>query len=159
VHSPVHVRSYITIPSPPIHLIFVLYFVLDQNRLFNWHALDQGYEIKYRHRPFRDKFAEDPVFSAFESQTAGLVQRMATATMPQQFAVPSTHYGYTAPPSPPMDEASRCSLPSISNLLGLADQGSPTSEHFPAAQQQQQQQQQQTQGEDTFLLLSHFVPG
>ncbi|TQW00604.1 hypothetical protein V2A60_001673 [Cordyceps javanica] len=30
-----------------------------------------------------------------------------------------------APPSPPMDDA-RCSLPSISNLLGLADAGSPT---------------------------------
>ncbi|KAH7316678.1 hypothetical protein B0I35DRAFT_433731 [Stachybotrys elegans] len=31
------------------------------------------------------------------------------------------------PPSPPMEDT-RCSLPSISNLLGLADAGSPTSE-------------------------------
>jgi len=34
-----------------------------------------------------------------------------------------------------MDESSRCSLPSISNLLGLADQGSPTSETHPQNQQ------------------------
>ncbi|TDZ38639.1 C2H2 finger domain transcription factor mtfA [Colletotrichum spinosum] len=47
----------------------------------------------------------------------------------------SAHYGYVQPPqpppSPPMDENSKCSLPSISNLLGLADQGSPTSETHP----------------------------
>lgn len=49
----------------------------------------------------------------------------------------TTPYGYgqpQGPPSPPMDETSRCSLPSISNLLGLADGGSPTSEQFPASQ-------------------------
>lgn len=34
-----------------------------------------------------------------------------------------------------MDDTSRCSLPSISNLLGLADGGSPTSETSPASQQ------------------------
>ncbi|KAK7715281.1 hypothetical protein SLS64_003979 [Diaporthe eres] len=34
-----------------------------------------------------------------------------------------------------MDETSKCSLPSISNLLGLADGGSPTTEHSPASQQ------------------------
>jgi uncharacterized C2H2 Zn-finger protein len=33
-----------------------------------------------------------------------------------------------SPPSPPMEE-SRISLPSISNLLGIADAGSPTNEH------------------------------
>jgi uncharacterized Zn-finger protein len=55
----------------------------------------------------------------------------------------SLQYGYMPPPSPPMDEAAKCSLPSISNLLGLADQGSPTSETSPQSQQQQQQQQQQ----------------
>ncbi|KAL7925809.1 hypothetical protein ACQKWADRAFT_283079 [Trichoderma austrokoningii] len=44
-----------------------------------------------------------------------------------------SHYGtqhsgyYQSPPSPPMDEA-KCSLPSISNLLGLADAGSMASE-------------------------------
>jgi hypothetical protein len=43
------------------------------------------------------------------------------------------------PPSPPMDEASKCSLPSISSLLGLADGSSPQ-------EQTQQQQQQQQQG-------------
>ncbi|KEY73117.1 hypothetical protein S7711_04867 [Stachybotrys chartarum IBT 7711] len=37
-----------------------------------------------------------------------------------------------APPSPPMDDA-RCSLPSISNLLGLADAGSPTSDASPTS--------------------------
>ena len=51
---------------------------------------------------------------------------------PQQ----NIHYGYVPPPSPPMDESSKCSLPSISNLLGLADQGSPTSETSPQSQQQ-----------------------
>ncbi|KAL2269026.1 hypothetical protein VTJ83DRAFT_3872 [Remersonia thermophila] len=55
------------------------------------------------------------------------------------------HYGYMPPPSPPMDETTKCSLPSISNLLGLADQGSPTSETSPQSQQQQQQQQQSQQ--------------
>ncbi len=59
------------------------------------------------------------------------------AHAPQQI-----HYGYMPPPSPPMDETTKCSLPSISNLLGLADQGSPTSETSPQSQQQQQQQQQ-----------------
>ncbi|KAM0476831.1 hypothetical protein ACHAPX_006257 [Trichoderma viride] len=44
-----------------------------------------------------------------------------------------SHYGsqhsgyYHSPPSPPMDEP-KCSLPSISNLLGLADAGSMASE-------------------------------
>ncbi|KAK4250934.1 hypothetical protein C7999DRAFT_38067 [Corynascus novoguineensis] len=61
------------------------------------------------------------------------------AHAPQQ----SLHYPYMPPPSPPMDETAKCSLPSISNLLGLADQGSPTSETSPQSQQQQQQQQQQ----------------
>ncbi|PHH67662.1 hypothetical protein CDD82_1230 [Ophiocordyceps australis] len=37
------------------------------------------------------------------------------------------------PPSPPMDD-SRCSLPSISKLLGLADAGSPTSESSSMSQ-------------------------
>lgn len=52
------------------------------------------------------------------------------------------HYGYgqpQGPPSPPMDDTSKCSLPSISNLLGLADGGSPTSESAPSSQQQGKQ--------------------
>ncbi|KAH6651837.1 hypothetical protein BKA67DRAFT_537688 [Truncatella angustata] len=50
---------------------------------------------------------------------------------------PGAHYGYPQPPpSPPVDENSRCSLPSISNLLVVADAGSPTTEHSPASQQQ-----------------------
>ncbi|KAL2135597.1 hypothetical protein VTI74DRAFT_7873 [Chaetomium olivicolor] len=53
---------------------------------------------------------------------------------PQQ----NLHYGYMPPPSPPMDDTTKCSLPSISNLLGLADQGSPTSETSPHSQQQSQ---------------------
>lgn len=51
---------------------------------------------------------------------------------------PQQHYGYgqpQGPPSPPMDDTSKCSLPSISNLLGLADGGSPTSETSPTSQQ------------------------
>lgn len=38
------------------------------------------------------------------------------------------------PPSPPMDDY-KCSLPSISNLLGLADAGSPVSEASPVSRQ------------------------
>ncbi|CAJ2504315.1 Uu.00g117090.m01.CDS01 [Anthostomella pinea] len=57
---------------------------------------------------------------------------MATAIYTNQ---PGAHYGYPQPPpSPPMDETSKCSLPSISNLLGLADAGSPTTEHSPQSQ-------------------------
>ncbi|KAI1124259.1 hypothetical protein F5Y10DRAFT_32522 [Nemania abortiva] len=48
---------------------------------------------------------------------------------------PGAHYGYPQPPpSPPMDETAKCSLPSISNLLVMADAGSPTSEHSPPLQ-------------------------
>jgi hypothetical protein len=57
---------------------------------------------------------------------------MATAIYTNQ---PGAHYGYPQPPpSPPMDETSKCSLPSISNLLVMADAGSPTSEHSPQSQ-------------------------
>lgn len=53
------------------------------------------------------------------------------------------HHQYTAymsaPPSPPVEEATKCSLPSISSLLGMTDDGS------SQTQQQQQQQQQQPQ--------------
>ncbi|KAI1809741.1 hypothetical protein GGS20DRAFT_260068 [Poronia punctata] len=45
---------------------------------------------------------------------------------------PGAHYGYPQPPpSPPMDDTAKCSLPSISNLLVMADAGSPTSESSP----------------------------
>ncbi|KAI1321879.1 hypothetical protein F5Y16DRAFT_388185 [Xylariaceae sp. FL0255] len=48
----------------------------------------------------------------------------------------AAYYRYPQPPpSPPLDEASKCSLPSISNLLVMADAGSPTSEHSPQPQQ------------------------
>ncbi|KAK0109865.1 hypothetical protein ONS95_002536 [Cadophora gregata] len=43
------------------------------------------------------------------------------------------------PPSPPVDEVAKCSLPSISSLLGLADGSN------PQEQQSQQQSQQQVQ--------------
>jgi hypothetical protein len=53
---------------------------------------------------------------------------------------PGAHYGYPQPPpSPPIDETSKCSLPSISNLLVVADAGSPTTESSPASLQQSQQ--------------------
>ncbi|KAI0172840.1 hypothetical protein GGR52DRAFT_424066 [Hypoxylon sp. FL1284] len=49
---------------------------------------------------------------------------------------PGAQYGYPQPPpSPPMDETSKCSLPSISNLLVMADAGSPTTETSPQSQQ------------------------
>ncbi|PKS09541.1 hypothetical protein jhhlp_004158, partial [Lomentospora prolificans] len=77
---------------------------------------------------------------------------MATTMVPNPYAQQVASYGYVQPPqpppSPPMDD-NKCSLPSISNLLGLADAGSPTSETSPQNQQQAQQQQvaspQQTQ--------------
>ncbi|KAI0839604.1 hypothetical protein F5Y06DRAFT_286583 [Hypoxylon sp. FL0890] len=48
---------------------------------------------------------------------------------------PGAQYGYPQPPpSPPMDETSKCSLPSISNLLVMADAGSPTTEQSPQSQ-------------------------
>ncbi|KAL1890803.1 hypothetical protein Cpir12675_005243 [Ceratocystis pirilliformis] len=41
----------------------------------------------------------------------------------------NSRYGYMQPPpSPPADDSTKCSLPSISNLLGLADAGSPISD-------------------------------
>ncbi|CAH0022878.1 unnamed protein product [Clonostachys rhizophaga] len=52
------------------------------------------------------------------------------ATMIAQHHYPA-HQTYTrSPPSPPM-ESSKCTLPSIHNLLDLADGGSPTSEASP----------------------------
>ena len=39
------------------------------------------------------------------------------------------------PPSPPVDETSKCSLPSISSLLGMADSGSPKEQTQPQPQQ------------------------
>lgn len=66
---------------------------------------------------------------------------MATMMMTDHYhysSQPSVTYSYgqpQGPPSPPMDDTSKCSLPSISNLLGLADGGSPTSEQFPVSQQ------------------------
>ncbi|KAI2619576.1 hypothetical protein GGR54DRAFT_118984 [Hypoxylon sp. NC1633] len=57
---------------------------------------------------------------------------MATAIYTNQ---PGAQYGYPQPPpSPPMDESSKCSLPSISNLLVMADAGSPTTEQSPQSQ-------------------------
>ncbi|KAK3996922.1 hypothetical protein QBC44DRAFT_124135 [Cladorrhinum sp. PSN332] len=64
---------------------------------------------------------------------------MATTMVSTHYAPHSVHYGYAPPPSPPMDDSSRCSLPSISNLLGLADQGSPTCETSPQNRAEQQQ--------------------
>ncbi|KAI8687204.1 hypothetical protein LRP88_13422 [Fusarium phalaenopsidis] len=58
--------------------------------------------------------------------------------MSGQYTQPETHYTPrhkpNPPPSPPMEDY-KCSLPSISNLLGLADAGSPTSEASPASRQ------------------------
>jgi uncharacterized Zn-finger protein len=59
----------------------------------------------------------------------------ATLLSPQHYSAPQggRYTSFTQPPpSPPMEE-SRCSLPSISNLLGLADAGSPTSESSPTS--------------------------
>lgn len=70
---------------------------------------------------------------------------------------PSAHYAYgqpQGPPSPPMDETSKCSLPSISNLLGLADGGSPTTEHSPASQQGKRHRRDQFQRPLTYRPAS-----
>jgi hypothetical protein len=59
---------------------------------------------------------------------------MATSIYTNQ---PGAQYGYPQPPpSPPMEDTPKCSLPSISNLLVMADAGSPTTEQPPQSQQQ-----------------------
>jgi uncharacterized Zn-finger protein len=81
---------------------------------------------------------------------------MATGLISHYAPQQNPHYGYVPPPSPPMDESSKCSLPSISNLLGLADQGSPTAETHAQSQQQQQQQQQAQPKPETRPNSSHY---
>lgn len=59
---------------------------------------------------------------------------MAPTTLTRQY--PAQPYGFAPPPSPPLDESNnKVSLPSISNLLVMADQGSPTSETSPQSHQ------------------------
>lgn len=58
---------------------------------------------------------------------------MAPVSLTPQY--PAQPYGFAPPPSPPLDDSNKCSLPSISNLLVMADQGSPTSETSPQSQQ------------------------
>ncbi|KAI6373140.1 hypothetical protein MCOR25_003538 [Pyricularia grisea] len=71
---------------------------------------------------------------------------MAATMIQQPYPIhqQQSQYSYMAqpqgPPSPPMDD-NKCSLPSISNLLGLADQGSPTSETSAQFREEQKQQQ------------------
>jgi uncharacterized C2H2 Zn-finger protein len=54
--------------------------------------------------------------------------------MPNHYTQQEPRRSLYSPPSPPMEEQ-KCSLPSISNLLGLADAGSPTSESSPTSRQ------------------------
>lgn len=67
-----------------------------------------------------------------------------SGTMSASYSTQQTHhYGYmAAPPSPPMEDNSKCSLPSISSLLGVANQGPAAS--IPPQQQNSQGQIQQT---------------
>ncbi|TVY38783.1 hypothetical protein LSUB1_G005447 [Lachnellula subtilissima] len=65
------------------------------------------------------------------------------------------------PPSPPVDETSKCSLPSISSLLGLTEGQSPQ-EQAPQAQvqtQTQQQPQPQPSQQTTSQTASEYRPG
>ena len=56
---------------------------------------------------------------------------MATTIYTSQTGV----YGYPQPPpSPPVEDTPKCSLPSISNLIVVADAGSPTTEQSPQSQ-------------------------
>lgn len=86
---------------------------------------------------------------------------MATSVISNTYSGHQSQYSYftqpQAPPSPPMDD-NKCSLPSISNLLGLADQGSPTSETAPPFPQQGQQQapQQSQSRPETRPNSSHY---
>ncbi|KAM5348846.1 hypothetical protein ACJ41O_008669 [Fusarium nematophilum] len=59
---------------------------------------------------------------------------MSSQYAPQHEANYVSRHKPQPPPSPPMEDQ-KCSLPSISNLLGLADAGSPTSEASPASRQ------------------------
>ncbi|KAK6586950.1 hypothetical protein PZA11_000240 [Diplocarpon coronariae] len=71
---------------------------------------------------------------------------MASGLVSKPYASQPLHSspGYTyvaapqAPPSPPMDEVIKCSLPSISSLLGLADGSSPQEPPAPPPSQPQQ---------------------
>lgn len=65
---------------------------------------------------------------------------MAAASLMSSTQFMSPHSDYfrhtqlpQPPPSPPMED-SRCSLPSISKLLGMVDAGSPTNEASTASQ-------------------------
>ncbi|KJZ75240.1 hypothetical protein HIM_05434 [Hirsutella minnesotensis 3608] len=61
---------------------------------------------------------------------------MAASLLSTQFVSPQSDFFRQVPqppPSPPMED-SRCSLPSISKLLGMVDAGTPTTEASPAPQ-------------------------
>ncbi|KAK2627849.1 hypothetical protein QTJ16_002495 [Diplocarpon rosae] len=82
------------------------------------------------------------------SRTHTMASALVTKPYPSQSLRHSPSYTYVTapqpPPSPPMDEVTKCSLPSISSLLGLADGSSPQE---PPAQQQSHLQAQPQKSE------------
>ncbi|KAM3078720.1 hypothetical protein ACMFMG_006586 [Clarireedia jacksonii] len=78
-------------------------------------------------------------FSQYNNTQVAMASTLVSNPYTTQAMVPS--YAYVnapqPPPSPPVDETSKCSLPSISSLLGLADGSSPTEQ----TQQQSSPQQ------------------
>jgi hypothetical protein len=71
-------------------------------------------------------------------------QIMASSLVANPYTAQATHHAYTymttpqAPPSPPVEEAPKCSLPSISSLLDIAD--------GPSTQEQAQQRKHKKSG-------------
>lgn len=88
------------------------------------HHVEQQFQ-PYPSRP-QQVMASSLVSNPYTGQSHGQNPAYTYVTAPQP------------PPSPPVDEVAKCSLPSISSLLGLADGSSPQEQ----AQQAQQQAQQ-----------------
>ncbi|CAG8954268.1 hypothetical protein HYFRA_00005888 [Hymenoscyphus fraxineus] len=103
---------------------------------------------------------------------------VANQYMAQPMSQNQTYNYVTAPqppPSPPVDETSKCSLPSISSLLGLADGSSPQeqaqqptpqpsgppsvkSDYRPSSANQQQPPQQQQYGPSPSMSSRNVLP-
>jgi len=94
------------------------------------HQVEQPFQ-PYPSRP-QQMMASSLVSNPYTAQPMGQNPSYAYVTAPQP------------PPSPPVDEVAKCSLPSISSLLGLADGSSPQ-------EQPQQQQPQPQQGQFRYL--------
>ncbi|KAE9975847.1 hypothetical protein EG328_002957 [Venturia inaequalis] len=105
---------------------------------------DEYFEAQLRHQQHQQQFLSqrrNPMVSS--PYTTNNPQSYGYAYQPQQQRVPT-------PPSPPSEELGKPSLPSISSLLGIADEN----QTAPQQQQQQQAQQQQLQQEQQQVMMT-----